>query len=143
GNFVSEEEEKIAEAKTKSVKVGDDEIPSRDLRPLIANEDDRARRETLEHARNEATEEHNVLYIRKHQVVHREAERLGAPNYTELYRGGFQYPLDDLADQCRRFLNSTERLWEDAGDRFFRTRIGLGLGEIERWDVARVFRGAG
>ncbi|MDP9261723.1 MAG: hypothetical protein M3O89_07130, partial [Actinomycetota bacterium] len=143
GNFVSEEEEKIAEAETKSVKIGDEEIPYRDLRPRIANEEDRALRQTFERARNEATQEHNGLYIRKHQVVHRESERLGAPNYLELYRGGFQYPLDDLADQCRRFLDSTERLWEDAGDRFFRTRIGLGLGEIERWDVARVFRGAG
>jgi hypothetical protein len=72
--------------------------------------------------------------------VHRETERLGAPNYTELYRG-FQYPLDDLADQCRAFLASTERLWEDAGNRFFRSRVGLGIGEIERWDVARVWRG--
>jgi hypothetical protein len=142
GNFVSEEEEKIAEAETQSVKIGDEEIPYRDLRPRIANEDDRVRREALEQVRNRATEEHNGLYIRKNQVVHRESERLGAPNYTELYRG-FQYPLDDLADQCRRFLDSTERLWEDTGDRFFRKRIGLGLGEIERWDVARVFRGAG
>jgi len=142
GNFVSEEEEKIAEAETKSVNVGDEEIPYRELRPRIANEEDRARRETLEHARNETTEEHNSLYRRKHEVVHRETERLGAPNYTELYRG-FEFPLDDLADQCRSFLDSTERLWEDAGDRFFRKRIGLGLGEIERWDVARVFRGAG
>ena len=142
GNFVSQEEEKIAEAETHTVKVDGETIPYRDLRPRIANEEDRARREILERARNESTEEHNGLYIRKHQVVHRETERLGAPNYTELYRG-FQYPLDDLADQCRRFLDSTERLWEDAGDRFFRSRIGLGLGEIERWDVARVFRGAG
>lgn len=142
GNFVSQEEEKIAEAETKTVTVGGEAIPYRDLRPRIANEDDRPGRETLERTRNEATEEHNGLYIRKHQVVHRETERLGAPNYTELYRG-FQYPLDDLADQCRRFLASTERLWEDAGDRFFRSRIGLGLGTIERWDVARVFRGAG
>src|SRR3979409_2581220 len=30
GNFVSEEEEKIAEAETKSVKVGDEEIPYRE-----------------------------------------------------------------------------------------------------------------
>ena len=141
GNFVSEEEEKVAEAETKTVKVGDEEIPYRDLRPRISNETDRATRQRLEQARNEATEEHNGLYIRKHQVVHRETERLGSPNYTELYRG-FQFPLDDLADQCRRFLDATESLWEDAGDRFFRSRIGLGLGEVERWDVARVFRGA-
>ncbi len=140
GNFVSEEEEKAAEAETKTVQVGDEAIPYRDLRPRIANADDRDERERLERARNEATEEHNGLYIRKHQVVHRETERLGAPSYTELYRG-FQYPLDDLAGQCRRFLDSTERLWEDAGDRFFRSRIGVGLGEIERWDVTRVWRG--
>ena len=141
GNFVSEEEEKVAEAETKMVKVGDEEIPYRDLRPRIGNETDRAVRRRLEQARNEATEEHNVLYIRKHQVVHRETERLGAPSYTDLYRG-FGFPLDDLADQCRRFLDATEAMWEDAGDRFFRSRIGLGLGEVERWDVARVFRGA-
>ena len=34
------------------------------------------------------------------QVVQRETERLGADNYTELYRR-FGYPLDDLAGQCR------------------------------------------
>ncbi len=142
GNFVSLEEEKIAEAETKTVKVGEEEIPYRDLRPRIGNDEDRARRRTLEQARNDATEEHNGLYTRKHQVVHRETERLGAPNYTDLYRR-FEFPLDDLAEQCRRFLDSTERLWEDAADRYFRARIGLGLGEIERWDVARVLRGAG
>jgi hypothetical protein len=141
GNFVSEEEEKAAEAETKTVQVGDEAIAYRDLRPRIANEPDRATRERLERARNDATEEHNVLHIRKHQVIHRETERLGAPNYTQLYRE-FGFPLDDVAEQCRDFLDETERLWEDAGNRFFRSRIGLGLGEIERWDVARVFRGA-
>jgi hypothetical protein len=140
GNFVSEEEEKIAEAETKTVQVGDEAIPYRDLRPRIANADDRDARQRLELARNDATEEHNGLYGRKHQVVHRETERLGFANYTELYRG-FDYPLDDLAQQCRNFLQSTETLWEDAGDRFFRSRIGVGLGEIERWDVTRVWRG--
>ena len=141
GNFVSEEDEKIAEAETKTVQVGDEAIAYRDLRPRIANTDDREERRRLELARNEATEEHNALYSRKHQVVHRESGRLGVPSYTELYRTGFRYPLDDLAEQCRAFLDSTERLWEDAGDRYFRSRIGIGLGEIERWDATRVWRG--
>ena len=142
-NFVSEEEEKIAEAETKTVRVDGEEIPYRDLRPRIANADERDARMRLELARNEATEEHNELYIRKHEVVHRESARLGASSYTDLYRDGFRYPLDDLAAQCRAFLDATERLWEDAGDRFFRSRIGVGLDEIERWDVARVWRGVG
>jgi hypothetical protein len=140
GNFVSEEEERAAEAETKTVTVDGEEIAYRDLRPRIMNEADRAKRERLERARNEATEEHmNPLYLRKNEVVHRETERLGAPSYTELYRN-FGFELDELADQCRHFLDSTERMWDDAGDKFFRSRIGLGLGEIERWDVARVFR---
>ncbi|HEY3544187.1 MAG TPA: hypothetical protein VGK79_16755 [Gaiellaceae bacterium] len=141
GNFVGEEEERAAEAETKTVPVDGEDIPYRDLRPRIMNEDDRATRERLERARNDATEEHmNGLYLRKHEVVHRETERLGAANYTELYRQ-FGFDLDDLAAQCRAFLDSTEKLYEDAGDRFFRSRIGLGLGEVERWDAARVFRG--
>lgn len=142
GNFVGEEEEKTAEAETKTVKVGDEEIAYRDLRPRIMNETDRAMRERLEHARNEATEEHmNGLYLRKHEVVHRETERLGAPTYTELYRR-FGFELDALAEQCRDFLDSTESLWDDVGDTFFRSRIGMGLGEVERWDAGRAFRGA-
>ena len=143
GNFVRDEAEQIAELEASlKAKANGDEIAFRNLRSAIMNEPDRASRERLERARNELTEEHlNPLHLHAAEVVHAETERLGAPSYTELYRG-FAYPLDDLAEQCRRFLDSTERVWEDAGDRYFRSRIGVGLGEIERWDVARVWRGA-
>jgi hypothetical protein len=144
GNFVREEAERAAELEaTLKVEIDGEEIPFRNLRPAIMNAPDRARRERLEHARNELTDEHlNPLYLQASEVVHRETQRLGARTYTDLYRG-FGFPLDDLAEQCREFLDSTERLWEEAGDRFFRGRVGLGLGEAERWDVARVWRGAG
>src|SRR5213075_2800083 len=33
-----------------------------------------------------------------------------------------------------------ERLYEDAADRLFRTRVGVSLNEARRWDVARLFR---
>jgi hypothetical protein len=142
GNFVRGEAERVAELEAGlKAEVDGEEIPYRNLRPAIGNESDRGRRERLERVRNELTEEHlNPLHLRSAQVVHLQAERLGASTYTDLYRG-FDYPLDELADQCRAFLDSTERLWEDAGDRFFRSRIGIGLGELERWDVARVWRG--
>ncbi len=142
GNFVREEAERAAglEASLKA-SVDGEEIPYRNLRPAIMNEPDRGRRERLERARNELTEEHlNPLHAQAAEVVHRETVNLGAPSYTELYRG-FAYPLDDLAEQCRDFLDSTERMWDDAGDRFFRNGVGLGLGDVERWDVARVWRG--
>jgi hypothetical protein len=143
GNFVREEAERAAELEaTLTASVGGEDIPYRNLRAAIMNEPDGAARERLERVRNELTEEHiNPLHVRAAEVVHRETARLGAPTYLDLYRG-FGYRLDDLARQCRDFLASTERLWEDAGDRFFRSRVGIGLAEAQRWDVARVWRGA-
>jgi hypothetical protein len=144
GNFVREEAERVAALEaTLTATVDGEEIPYRMLPPRLMNEPDRATRERLERARNELTEEHlNGLHQQAAEVVHRETARLEAPTYTELYRG-FGFPLDDLAEQCRSFLDSTERLWEDAGDRLLRQRIGMGLAEAERWDVSRAWRGAG
>jgi hypothetical protein len=141
GNFVRDEQERIAELEAKlTATVDGDEIAYRNLRPAIMNEPDAGRRERLELARNELTETHmQPDYVRASRTVHRETERLGAPTYTDLYRG-FAFPLDDLAEQCRDFLRDTESLWEEAGDRFFRARVGLGLSEVERWDVGRAAR---
>jgi hypothetical protein len=143
-NFVTAEAERIAELEaTLSAAFDGEEIPFRMLRPRLMNEEDRGKREQLSAFRTELTEEHlNSLYLHAAEVVHDETERLGAPDYANLYRE-FGLPLDDLAAQCRAFLSDTESLWEEAGDRFFRSRLGLGLGEVERWDIGRAFRGAG
>jgi hypothetical protein len=143
GNFVSEEAERVAELEaTLTATVDGEEIPFRMLKPRLGNEENRDARARMEAARNELTEEHlNALELQAAQVVQRETQRLGAANYADLYRR-FGFPLDDLADQCRRLLADTEDLWAETGDRFFRTRVGLGLGEITRWDIGRAWRGA-
>jgi hypothetical protein len=143
GNFVSEEAERVAELEaTLTATVDGEEIPFRMLRPRLMNEEDRDVRERLEAARNELTDENLIaLQLQAAQVVQRETRRLGADSYADLYRS-FGFPLDDLAEQCRRLLADTEDLWVEAGDRFFRSRVGLGLGEIRRWDVGRAWRGA-
>jgi len=143
GNFVSEEEERIAEFEaTLTATVDGEEIPFRMLRPRLMNEEKRDVRERIEAARNELNNEHlNALQLQKAQVVQRETRRLGADNYADLHRS-FGFPLDDLAEQCRRLLADTEDLWVEAGDRFFRSRVDIGLGEIKRWDVGRAWRGA-
>jgi hypothetical protein len=142
GNFVSEEAERVAELEaTLTATVDGDEIPFRMLKPRLMNEEDRDVRERVEAARNELTEQHlNALELRAAEVVQRETRRLGAESYADLYRS-FGLPLDDLAEQCRRLLADTEDLWVKTGDRFFRSRIGLGLGEVTRWDVGRAWRG--
>jgi hypothetical protein len=142
GNFVSEEAERVAELEaTLTATVDGEEIPYRMLKPRLMNEEDRSVRERVEAARNELTEGHlNALELQAAQVVQRETRRLGAESYADLYRS-FGLPLDDLAEQCRRLLADTEDLWVKTGDRFFRSRIGLGLGEVTRWDVGRAWRG--
>ena len=144
GNFVRDEAERVAELEaTLTAEVDGEEIPYRMLKPRLMNEDDREVRARIEAARNELTEEHlNALELQAAQVVQRETLRLGATSYADLYRT-FGYPLDDLADQCRGFLADTEALWEQVGDRFFRSRVGLGLPEVRRWDVGRAWRGVG
>ena len=143
GNFVSEEAERVAELEaTLTATVDGEEISFRMLKSRLGNEEDRDARARVEAARNELTEEHlNALQLQAAQVVQRETQRLGAANYADLYRS-FGFPLDDLAEQCRRLLAETEDLWEEAGDRFFRSRVGIGLGELERWDLGRAWRGA-
>jgi hypothetical protein len=120
--------------------VDGEELPFRMLRPAIANSADRRKREQIERLRNELTQEHiNPVLLASHRETHDATRALGATTYRDLY-DKFNYRLDDLADQCRTFLTSTEALFEDAADRLFRSRVGVGLAEAERWDVARVFR---
>lgn len=118
-------------------------IGYRMIRPTIANEEDRAKRERLEEARNRLTEEHiNPIHVDAVATLNQALPRLGSPTYVELYRR-FGFKLEELADQCRAVLDSTEQLYEKEADKLFRTRAGVGLGEARRWDVARVFRAPG
>jgi oligoendopeptidase F len=110
------------------------------IRPTVANEADRARRQRLEEARNRLTEEHiNPIHRDAVGTLREAVPRLGSSTYADLYRR-FGFKLEELADQCRAILESTEQLYEREADKLFRTRAGVGLGEARRWDVARVFR---
>src|SRR5918911_260425 len=104
-----------------------------------ANEPDRAKRQRLDEAANEVLEERmNPVHLEGAQAVQRGARDLGFDNYLELYRKALpSSALDDLAAQCRALLDSTERLYEEAADRLFRGRVGVGLADAERWDVPR------
>ena len=142
GALTRRHEERSAELEaTLKAPVDGEEIPFRMLRPTIANSADRDRRERIERVRNELTEEHlNPILLAAHEETHGATRALGASSYRELY-DRFNYRLDDLAAQCRAFLDSTEALYEDAADRLLRANVGVGLAEAQRWDVARVFRG--
>lgn len=141
GDLTKRYDEQVAAREAELEAVVDGEtIGYRMLPPRIANEPDRARRQRLDEARAALTEEHlNPIHLAAAETVHAAAKELDAATYLELYRR-FEFPLDDLAEQCRELLDATERLYEEAADRLFRTRVGVPLAEARRWDVSRLFR---
>jgi hypothetical protein len=136
-----EQAEKAAELEASlEAQVNGETIPFRMLRPAMANEPDRDKRQQIDRIRVELTEEHlNPLHAEGVHLVREGVEKLEAPNYADLYRS-FGFRLDELADQCRGLLDSTEKVFEQAADRLFRSRAGVGLDEAKRWDVIRTFR---
>ena len=144
GELTRDHAEKIAELEATLETPHDGEtIGYRMLPPTIANEPDRATRAGLEAARNELTEQHlNPHYLDAVATTQGAVPELGAPNYFLLYRDRLAFELEGLAAQCREFLDSTERLYEESMDRALRDQVGIGLAEAERYDVRRFFRGS-
>jgi hypothetical protein len=141
GNLTREHQEKLAQVESElEVTVDGETIPFRMLRPVIANEAARDRRQRLEELRLRLTDEElNPVYLDADRIDREAVRQLGAPNYYELYRR-FNFQLDDLAEQCTEVLDTTERLWEETGDRLFRERLGIALADARAWDVPRLFR---
>jgi len=144
GELTRENSEKIAALEAKlEIQHEGKPVGYRMLTPTIANTADRDTRARLEQTRNELTEEHlNPLYLDAVHTTQRAVPELGAPTYFHLYRDRFEYDLEGLAGQCRAFLDSTERLYEESIDRLLRDRVGVGLAEAERHDIRRLFRGS-
>ena len=67
---------------------------------------------------------------------------LGAPDYVELHLR-FGSGSTSSPTQCRRLLDETERLYEDALDKLFRERVGISLSEARALGLAAALPGAG
>ncbi len=141
GKFTREHAEKLAQLEAElEVQVDGETVPFRMIRPEMANEPDRGRRERLDRALWEATEEHlNPVYLDGVELVRRELPALGVSTYVELYER-FGFRLRELAAQCEAFLADTERLYEETLDRAAQELLGLPLGELARWDLQRMIR---
>jgi hypothetical protein len=141
GKLTREHAEKLAELEAElEVSVDGETIPFRMIRPTLANEPDRGRREALDRVLWETTEEHlNPLYVEGVEIVRSALPDLGASTYVELHER-FGFRLRELAAQCEAFLADTEQLYEDTLGRASRELLGLSLDELERWDLQRMIR---
>jgi oligoendopeptidase F len=141
GNLTRSHQEQLAKVESElEPEIDGERIPFRMLRPVIANEADRDRRQRLEETRLRLTDEElNPVYLDAARIDREAVRQLGAANYYELYQR-FGFHLDELAAQCTEVLDATEGLWEETGDRLFRERLGVSLAEARAWDVPRLFR---
>jgi oligoendopeptidase F len=141
GNLTRSHQERLAKIESElEPEVDGERIPFRMLRPVIANEPDRDRRQRLEETRLQLTEDElNPVYLDAARIDREAVRQLGSPNYYELYKR-FGFRLDELAEQCTEVLDATQSLWEKTGDRLFRERLGIGLVDARAWDVPRLFR---
>jgi hypothetical protein len=141
GNLTREHQARAAEVEAGlETTVDGQTIPYRMLRVAMSNEPDRDARRRLDEERRRLLDEHlNPVYLEANEIDREAVRKLDAPNYYELYRR-FGFRLDELADECRALLDETEQLWEREGDRVFRARLGIGLGDAQPWDVPRLFR---
>ena len=141
GALTREQTEEIGRLEaTLTTEVDGAPLPFRMLRPAMANEPERERRERLERARNElVATELNPLHVRVAEARADATRELGAATYRQLYER-FGFRLDALAAQCERLLVETEEPYIRAFDRFLRARIGIPLEEASRSDLPRAFR---
>jgi hypothetical protein len=141
GNLTREHQARVARIEaTLEATVDGETIPYRMLRPQLSNEPDRDTRQRLEETRIRLLDtELNPIYLDAARIDREAVRQLGQPNYYELYRR-FGFRLDELASECRALLDDTESLWEKEGDKLFRSRLGIGLGDARSWDVPRLFR---
>jgi oligoendopeptidase F len=141
GNLTRSHQERLAKVESElEPEIDGERVPFRMLRPVIANEPDRDRRQRLEEVRLRLTDEElNPVFLDAARIDREAVGQLGAPNYYELYKR-FGFRLDELAAQCTEVLDATERLWEETGHRLFRERLGVSLAEARAWDVPRLFR---
>src|SRR3954468_24086037 len=113
GNLTREQAEKAAQLEAELTAEGEGEpVPYRMLRPLMANTDDRGKREHIDRIRCDLGAEHlNPLYREALDIEQQGLHALGSDTYLDLYQR-FGMELESLAAQCRDFLSSTETLYE-------------------------------
>jgi oligoendopeptidase F len=143
GERTRDHAERLAELEAElELELDGERIPFRMVRPTLANEPDRDKRRELDARSTDILEEQmNPLHLDAARIVQQGARDLGFPTYLELYRKALpSSALDDLAEQCRAFLDSTERLYETNVDKLLRERVGVSLAEAERYDLPRFFR---
>jgi hypothetical protein len=129
---------------TAKVEVGGAELGFREAVPAQANETDPDRREALERARLEVTEQQlNPLLLEAHEREAALARELGWASTVAMVEELSGMDLHALGGQAEAFLAATEEIYEPLVEPQLRDQLGHGLDRLRRADMPAFFRARG
>jgi hypothetical protein len=116
------------------------DVPYRQVRPLLLNEPDHGRRRELHRRRCEVTErDMNPVLVELAERERELAGDLGADTVRALYER-FGYDPAGLATATEAFLDATESLYRRELERMLRQRMGVALEDAGPSDLSRLLR---
>ena len=109
----------------------------------LANSADRAYRIALDDVRAKASAGLDDLRRDRFRLEHEEAARLGMGGYVEALSTLSGIDFGELGQRSADFLSATQDIYSDCLAELVRGRLGLGLSDLVRADVAWAFRAEG
>ncbi|MGA2925874.1 MAG: hypothetical protein ABSG43_07745 [Solirubrobacteraceae bacterium] len=126
-----------------SIELDGERLGFRESAVAQANEPDPARRGTLEQARLEVlADQLGPLYEQLVETQHATAAQLGYDSYRELCAQCKGFDLAELHRQTAAFSAATESAYPRLVEPELARTLGIGLGELRRADLPRLFRAA-
>jgi hypothetical protein len=141
-NLVKGLTEQISNAMRKATVEWDGEqVPYHNLRPMMGNEPDMARRHQLEALERGVTATANEARTQRLSTLHQAAADLGFDSYVALCDRLRALWLDSLTDEMQLLLRETETLFLQLLEEFL-AQLGVPVEKAATCDVLAVFRGA-
>jgi hypothetical protein len=142
GSLTRSFEARLAELETSlEVEVGAEAMPYRMAPVIQANEPDAGRRAEIESARNEALAAHlNPLHREGLEIAHAACKDLGWPSYLDAFSDVRALDLPALAERLDEFAEVTEAGYSAVVDPELERTVGIGLDQLRRSDLVRLFR---
>jgi len=136
------EEQELARLEASlALEVGGEEIPYRGAPVRQANEPDGGVRAEIERSRHALLDEHlNPLHRTALDRAHQLVRDLGWASYAEACSELRGIDFEALREQTRAFLDATAGVYQDTVEPALREVVGVGLEDVRRSDLPRLFR---
>ena len=134
-------DESYTAAAKENIKINGETIPFRLAEVRYFNEDNREKRAEIFNARNSVIDDKlNPILLERLHKLHTMAKELSYSSYVDLYRDTKRIDFEELSDKMSHFVKNTESLWSDKMGKKTEQVLGVDLAQVEKHDVAYIFR---